>query len=161
MPDFEEIYSEYFDDVYRYVYSLCKKSSVAEEITQETFFKSLKSIESFKGKCKLRVWLCQIAKNTYYTFYKKEKRFTTYRSIEDRNINDFGSILVKKEESLEIHKAIHQLKEPYKEVFSLRTFGELSFWKIGEIFEKTEGWARVTYHRAKIKLREDYDENIM
>jgi RNA polymerase sigma-70 factor (ECF subfamily) len=161
MQDFEEIYSEYFDDVYRYVYSLCKNSSIAEEITQDTFFKALKSIDSFKGKCKLRVWLCQIAKNTYYTFCNKEKRFTAYKSYEHYEDSDFGVCLIKQEEALDIHKAIHQLKEPYKEVFSLRTFGELSFSKIGEIFEKTEGWARVTYHRAKVKLKEDYNESIM
>ena len=161
MPEFEEIYSEYFDDVYKYVYSLCRNSLVAEEITQETFFKVLKSIDSYKGQCKLRVWLCQIAKNTYFTFCSKQKRSVTCNTLDHEQICDFENGLFNQEESFEIHKALHSLEEPYKEVFSLRVFGELSFLKIGEIFGKTEGWARVTYHRAKIKLKENYYENIM
>ena len=161
MPEFEEIYSEYFDDVYKYVYSLCRNSLVAEEITQETFFKVLKSIDSYKGQCKLRVWLCQIAKNTYFTFCSNQKRPVTCNTLDHEQICDFESGLFNQEESFEIHKALHSLEEPYKEVFSLRIFGELSFLKISEIFGKTEGWARVTYHRAKIKLKENYYENIM
>lgn len=161
MLEFEEIYSEYFNDVYKYVYSLCRNSSVAEEITQDTFFKALKSIDSYKGECKLRVWLCQIAKNTYFTFASKQKRLVTYDSVEHKQTNDFESVLFNEEESFEIHKALHSLEEPYKEVFSLRIFGELSFLKIGELFGKTEGWARVVNHRAKIKLKENYYENNM
>lgn len=161
MSEFEDIYIKYFDDVYKYVYSLCRNSSVAEEITQDTFFKALKHIDSYKGECKLRVWLCQIAKNTYFTFCSKEKRFVPYDSVEHIQTSDFESGLLKSEESLEVHKAIHRLEDPYKEVFSLRIFGELSFLKIGEVFGKTEGWARVTYHRAKIKLKEIYNENVM
>lgn len=161
MSEFEDIYIKYFDDVYKYVYSLCRNSTVAEEITQDTFFKALKSIDSYKGECKLRVWLCQIAKNTYFTFCSKQKRLVMYDSVEHVQTSDFESDFLRNEESLEIHKAIHRLEEPYKEVFLLRIFGELSFLKIGEVFEKTEGWARVTYHRAKIKLKEIYNENIM
>lgn len=154
MPEFEQIYSEYFDDVYKYVYSLCRNSSIAEEVTQDTFFKALKSIDSYKGECKLGVWLCQIAKNTYFTYCSKQKRLMTCDSVEPEQACDFESSFINQEDSFEIHKALHNLEEPYKEVFSLRIFGELSFQKIGELFGKTEGWARVTYHRAKIKLKE-------
>jgi len=153
--EFEKIYSEYFDDVYKYVYSLCRNSSVAEEVTQDSFFKALKSIDSYKGECKLCVWLCQIAKNTYFTFCSKQKRLVTCDSVEQEQTCDFESVFINQEESFEIHKALHSLEEPYKEVFSLRIFGELSFLKIGELFGKTEGWARVTYYRAKIKLKEN------
>ncbi len=155
MPEFEKIYSEYFDDVYKYVYSLCSNASVAEEVTQDTFFKALKNIDSYKGECKLRVWLCQIAKNTYFTLCSKQKRLVTCDLDEQEQTCDFESGFMSQEESFKIHKALHHLEEPYKEVFSLRIFGELSFLKIGELFGKTEGWARVTYHRAKIKLQEN------
>ena len=60
--------------------------------------------------------------------------------------------------SFRIHMALHALEEPYREVFELRVFGELSFREIGMIFGKTENWARVTYHRSKIKLQERMDE---
>lgn len=46
------------------------------------------------------------------------------------------------------------MKEPYKEVFTLRIFGELSFSDIGELFGKSDSWARVTFHRARLMIRE-------
>ena len=155
MPGFEQIYTEYFDDVYRYVYSLSHSSAVAEEVTQDTFFKALRSIDSFRGDCKLRVWLCQIAKNTYLTSCKKSARAESLESIAQEQTGDLAEDLVNRDNSFAVHKALHNLEEPYKEVFSLRIFGELSFSKIGELFGKTEGWARVTYHRAKIKVKEN------
>jgi RNA polymerase sigma-70 factor (ECF subfamily) len=156
VTDFYDIYIQYFEDVYKYAISLCRNETTAEDITQETFFKALKSIDSFNGKCKLRVWLCQIAKNTYFSYCEKEKKYSDSNDIgENPNTEDFEQELINSESAFEIHKLLHMLEEPYKEVFSLRMFGELSFSQIGEIFEKTESWARVTYHRAKLKLKED------
>ncbi len=155
VTEFEEIYSEYFKDVYRYVLCLSKNESIAEDITQETFFKALKNIDSFKGNCKMSVWLCQIAKNSYFSYLKKEQNnFERVEDIVDIFDIDFEQILVDDERVFEIHKLLHNLEEPYKEVFTLRFFGDLSFFKIAELFGKTESWARVTYHRARIKLKE-------
>ena len=156
MIDFGEIYNLYMRDVYKYVLALSRNPDIAEEITQETFFKALKSIDSFKGECKTSVWLCQIAKNTYYSYCAKEKRRSEHThddftlSVED----DFA----RSEAAFELHKKLHSLPEPYKEVFSLRVFGELSFVKIAELFGKTESWARVTYYRAKLKMEDMQDE---
>ncbi|WP_055668829.1 RNA polymerase sigma factor [Desnuesiella massiliensis] len=155
MTEFEEIYTEYFKDVYRYVLCLSKNESIAEDITQETSFKALKNIDSFKGNCKMSVWLCQIAKNSYFSYLKKEQNnIERVEDIADVSDIDFEQILVEDESAFEIHKLLHNLEEPYKEVFTLRFFGDLSFLKIAELFSKTESWARVTYHRAKIKLKE-------
>ena len=63
-----------------------------------------------------------------------------------------------KEQAIAIHKLLHKLEEPYKEVFHLRTFGELSFKEIGEVFGKTESWSRVTYYRAKMKIIENLNK---
>lgn len=153
MTDFQEVYDLYFKDVYKYALSLSRNAEVAEEITQETFFKALKHIDSFKGQCRLYVWLCQIAKNTYFTYAQKQSRTAPEgeaaagETLEDR--------LLTKESAFEIHKLLHALPEPYKEVFSLRVFGELSFAQIGILFAKTESWARVTYHRARLKIKEE------
>lgn len=128
---------------------------IAEEITQETFFKALKNIDKFDGKCKLYVWLCQIAKNTFFTYKKKEKYHEDLTEAEDILADStFEQSLLSKESVYKIHKELHCLGEPYKEVFMLRVFGDLSFSQIGSLFEKTESWARVTYHRAKMKLKE-------
>lgn len=156
MTEFNEIYVRYFRDVYKYTFSLSRNKSIAEEITQETFFKALKNIDKFDGKCKLYVWLCQIAKNTYFSFIKKEKRYDNLVDIESTLYDgDIEKQLLTKESAMDIYKVLHNLQDPYKEVFTLRIFGELSFFQIGEIFTKTESWARVTYHRAKIKLKEN------
>lgn len=154
MTDFESIYNQYFKDVYRFVLSISRDPTVAEEITQETFFKALNSIHRFKGNCKIDVWLCQIAKNTYFSHLDKQKRFTTNDSSESASDHYIEDTLLKKEEIFRIHKALHCLDEPYKEVFTLRVFGELSFAQISQIFERTESWSRVTFHRAKRKVQD-------
>ena len=155
MHDFDKVYSEYFSEIYKFVFSLCSDAALAEEITQETFFKALRNIEKFNRNCKLSSWLCQIAKNTFYSYAKKNKRQVNC-SLElimsDENIEEQ---FADKETAYTIHKVLHKLNEPYKEVFWLRTFGELSFAQIGTLFSKTESWARVTYYRAKIVIKED------
>lgn len=155
MKDFEKIYSEYYDIVFRYVLTLCLDEEWAEEITQEAFFKALKSIDTFRGECKLNVWLCQIAKNTFYTAAKKKKRLADYPVEIIQNDDSVEQKICDKETALQIHQLLHTLQEPYKEVFWMRTFGELSFKEIGILFHKTESWARVIYHRARVKIKED------
>ena len=156
MTDFQEVYRLYFRDVYRYALCLCRNESLAEEITQETFYKALAKLDSFDGKCKVSVWLCQIAKNTYISMCRKNKHLDsgmdTSQLVDIWNMEDS---VCKKETVFAVHRILHNLDEPYKEVFSLRTFGELSFKQIGELFGKTEAWARVTYHRARLKIKEE------
>ena len=155
MEDFDKIYTEYFSAVYKFVLNLCQNPELAEEITQESFFKALKNIDRFKGDSSLSTWLCIIAKNTFYSYAKKHNRQIDYPFdvlMSDENIEEK---FADQETAYRIHKVLHKLNEPYKEVFWLRIFGELSFAQIGEIFEKTENWARVTYYRAKIMIREE------
>ena len=162
---FEEIYSRYFKDVYLFILAMSRDSHMAEEITQETFFKALKNIDNFQGSCSMKTWLCQIGKNTYLSHLKKQKHLAreeihslpTYENVEtshDEIPDSAETIFIRKNEALSIYKVLHCLDEPYKEVFTLRTLGDLSFQEIGEIFHRKEGWARVTYHRAKLKLKE-------
>lgn len=158
MEEFEKIYSEYYDTVFQYVLFLCREEAWAEEITQEAFFKALKSIDTFRGDCKLSAWLCQIAKNTFYTDIKRRQRQNDY-PLEVIPANDnFEQKIFDKETAFELHRLLHKLSEPYKEVFWMRVFGELSFGEIGSLWGKTESWARVTYHRAKIKIRRAQNE---
>ena len=155
MEDFDKIYAEYYSEVYKFVLTLCQNHTLAEEITQESFFKALKSIDSFNGNCKLSTWLCKIARNTFYSYTKKHNRQVDYpldAILSDENIEEQ---FADKETAYTIHKVLHKLNEPYKEVFWLRIFGELSFAQIGALFEKTESWARVTYYRAKIMIKEE------
>ena len=158
----EELYRTYFDIVYRYIRSISQDGSLAEEVTQETFFKALEKIDQFRGDCDVRVWLCQIAKNTLYDHMKKQKKQLLgdekLEKIESAGGELLEEKLAQRSQAMEIHKVLHRLSEPYKEVFSLRTFGELNFREIGMLFGKSENWARVTYYRARVKIREELEQ---
>ena len=151
---FEKIYSEYYDAVFHFVLSLCKDRMWAEEITQDAFFKALKNIDTFRGECRLNVWLCQIAKNSFYSDAKRRKKQTELSAEAMPPDESMEQWIFKKETAFELHQLLHQLNDPYKEVFWMRTFGELSFFQIGSLWGKSESWARVTYYRAKLKIKE-------
>ena len=158
----EELYRTYFDIVYRYIRSISQDGALAEEVTQETFFKALEKIDQFRGDCDVRVWLCQIAKNTLYDHLKKQKKQLLGDEKLEKAESADGELLEEKlaqrSQAMEIHKVLHRLSEPYKEVFSLRIFGELTFREIGMLFGKSENWARVTYYRARVKIREELEQ---
>ncbi|MDM5247745.1 RNA polymerase sigma factor [Lysinibacillus sp. G4S2] len=162
MENLSEIYKSYADEVKRFLICLTTNVDLAEELTQETFYQAVKSIERYNGECKMSVWLCQIAKHTYYNHLKKEKRHS-HMSVEHMmeigldvpsNAELPDEELAKRNTFISLHREIHLLKEPYREIFLLRTSVNLSFKEIGEIFDKSENWARVTYYRAKLKLVE-------
>ena len=158
--DFEQLYKTYFIDVFYYMRGICKDESICEEAAQETFFKALKKIDSFDGKSDIRAWLFTIAKNTYLTILRKNRwniGFTDENEIP--SAEDFADNLDDRDTALRIHRILHTLKEPYKEVFSLRVFGELSFDDIGKLFSKSAGWARVTYYRAKTMILKELEEH--
>lgn len=160
MTRFEDIYNEYFKTVYLYIKGLCKDDSIAQDVTDDTFFKAMKSLDRFKGDCDIRVWLCQIAKNTYYSYLRKSQRLTSLDETEPPPISqDICEKLMDKETSLRIHHILHHMDEPYKEVFYLKVFSELSFAQIGSLFGKTQNWACVTYHRAKKKIIDELEGN--
>jgi len=160
VTEFEKIYRMYFKDVFLYLISISGDEQIAEDIISETFLKALENINSFKGNCDIRVWLCQIAKNTYYSYLRKKRKYPVQEfpeQLEDKvNIEQ---AICSAEASMKIHEVLHNLNEPYKEVFTLRVFGELSFKQIASLFGKTESWACVTFHRARKKIQarmEDY-----
>lgn len=159
--EFEDIYSTYFKDVYLYILRLSGNKEIAEEVTAETFFKALKSISSFRGDCSIVTWLCQIAKNSYYTYLKKNSR-TVYLDDEMADTasdQDLETIAVDRDEALRIRRHLHELPEIYKEVFMWRVFAEMSFDEIGALFGKTANWACVTYHRARKMIIDKMEES--
>ena len=165
MTEFEKIYRAYFNDVFRYIRALSGSEDVAEEITGETFFKAMRALDSFRGDCDIRVWLCRIAKNCYYSYLKKSKRVDSLDALELPDVpsqaESVEDRLMQSDEAQQIRAILHDVPEPYKEVFMWRVFAELSFKQIGQLFGKTENWACVTYHRAKnfIKTRLEETSN--
>ncbi|WP_373216715.1 RNA polymerase sigma factor [Ruminococcus sp. 5_1_39BFAA] len=153
--DMEELYNRYFTVVYKYLFSISQDKHIAEELTQETFFKALQKIDGFRGQCSIRVWLCQIGKNAYYDYLRKNRRLVpAEEGTEGTAPGSMELDLEKKETVQRLHRILHNLDEPYKEVFSLRVFGELSFRDISSLFGKSESWAKMTYLRAKKKIQE-------
>ncbi len=159
--EFEQIYQTYFKSVYQYIRQLSGDEHLAEEITSETFFKAMKSIDDFRGECDMRVWLCQIAKNAYFSYRKKNDRIVSVDESELSNIADPTAIeqqVTAHDEARQIRKILHDIPEPYKEVFMWRVFGELSFKEIGDLYGKTDNWACVTYHRARKMIQSRLEE---
>ena len=140
MSELAEIYRIYFDDVYRYLLALSHDAQLAEELTSETFCRAMRALPGFRGACDIRVWLCQIAKNLYYSQLRREKRLAP---LEDCRIAEESheEELEDHSEAARIQELLHALREPYKEVFMWRVYGEKSFRDIGALFGKTENWA--------------------
>ena len=160
MDNFDISFEAYYEDVLRFLRGLSRDEYLAEELTQETFYRAIKSIHTFRGDCDLRIWLCSIAKNLYFTHQQKQSRVKPEENFDDYGTEEklFVQMIEDKEMALRIHKVLHELKEPYKEIFSLRIFGELSFKEIAELFHKSEHWACVTYHRAKELIQRELKE---
>lgn len=157
--DYEKLYNSCYMQIYSYVISLTKNREFAEEITQNTFYKAISSKAKFKGKSDELTWLCSIAKNLYFDELRKNQHITDLNELgEMPSQENIETTVSDSDMAFRIHLVLHRLEEPYKEVFQLRAFGELSFSQIAAIFGKTEIWARVTYHRAKIKIQERMNE---
>ena len=155
MEDMREVYRQHAQTVYKFLLAKTRDEHLAEELTQETFYQAVKSVDRFDGTCKVSVWLCQIAKHLWYQHLRKQKRETP-RSPEDMPEAPGPSAeerLLEQEGRMDLLRLVHGLPEPAREVVYLRAFGGLSFREIGDVCGKTETWARVTFYRSKEKLR--------
>lgn len=161
MENIEQIYQEHAKTVYKFLMSQCHNETVAEELTQETFYQAVRSIDRFHGTCKISVWLCQIAKHLWYQFLQKNKReIPSCHADFDYTVSSAEEKALAKEEHLELLKQIHSLSEPAREVVYLRVFGGLSFREIGDVLGKTENWARVTFYRSKERIKGGFEHEI-
>ena len=154
----EKLFDTYYMKVFSYAMTLTGDRTQAEEITQEAFFRAFSTKYRFRGESDEVTWLCAIAKNYFFDKRRRRSRHNTISKDLPDPEKDAGKTVEDRDSSFQIHLVLHQLEEPYREVFMLRVFGELSFREIGIIFKKTENWARVTYYRARIKIRERMGE---
>lgn len=155
MTDFEKLFNENREFIFKYLMKFTMDISLSEELMQETFFRAYMNYASLRNKDKASVWLCQIAKNTYFAWYNEQKKNEPLENFEtvsnNENIEDH---FVQKELSQKALHCLHELEDPYKEVFMLSVFGGFSLKDISSIFGKSESWARVTFYRAKQKILE-------
>lgn len=157
MQDIEKIYREYFETVNKYLFCLTHNNDISEELTQETFYRAVTKINTYKGECKISVWLCQIAKNLWFDQCRKSKKNINIDENDLLNVQALNSTeeqVISNDEKILLYKKMQNLDEKTREVLYLRITGELSFKEIGIILNKTENWARVTFYRGKINLKE-------
>lgn len=156
MQDMEQIYIQYFETVNKYLFCLTHNNDISEELTQETFYKAVKKIDTYKGECKMSVWLCQIAKNSWYDYCKKNKKVISVEEelIAESQSNTTEEKVILNDEKISLFRKLQKLDEKTREVIYLRITGELSFKEIGIVLNKTENWARVTFYRGKNQLKE-------
>ena len=155
MTDFERIFNKNREFIFKYLMKLTRNYSLAEELMQETFFRAYMNFSSLRNKDKASVWLCQIAKNSYYAWYNEQKRIDTYDNEKVSGASESPEeIIIEKELSEKAVACLNELDEPYREVFTLSVVGELSLKEISTMYGKSESWARVTFYRAKQKLLE-------
>ena len=140
--------------VFSYVMTLAGDRSLAEELTQEAFFRACAKQDSFRGGSDEATWVCAIARNLFLDEKRRSARHTAVPEDLPDPSKGIEALIADRDSSFRIHVALHAMEEPFREVFELRVFGELSFREVGEIFGRTENWARVTYHRARLKLQE-------
>ena len=156
MQDIEQIYKEYFKTVNKYLFCLTRNDDISEELTQETFYRAVKKINTYRGDCKISVWLCQIAKNLWYDYCRKNKNIINVKEefFDIGTLNSMEEKVIFDDERMSLYKKMQNIDEKTREVMYLRLTGELSFKEIGIILNKTENWARVTFYRGKNKLKE-------
>ena len=163
MFDMDAAYREYAVMVYKFLLSLCYEEELPEELTQETFYQAVRSVDRYDGSCKVSTWLCQIAKHLWYREMERRKRKGTSELTADMESLEkpVEEQLLVKEEKMELFRKVHVLDEISKEIVLLRVTGAFSFKEIAELFGKNENWARVTYYRAKQKLLKGGEKNEM
>ena len=155
MLDFEMVFRENNQFIFRFLMKLCGDVSLAEELTQETFFRAYMNLTTLRNEDKVAAWLCQIAKNTYFAWFNEQKRKQPISQPTPADSTpDIAELFEEKELAGRAFSVLHALEEPYKEVFMLSVFGGLSLKDISAMFGKSESWARVTYYRAKQKIME-------
>lgn len=164
VSDMDIIYNKYYKDVLFFAKSLSGNMDIAEEVTQNTFCKAIQAAHKFRGDCDIRVWLCKIARNDYLNYVRKEKRLVLGENTEKllANTPDASESAVNQIEDMESAKEIQailtEMEEPYHQVFVLRVLHDMPYDKIARAYGKTESWARVTYHRARLKIVNEFEK---
>ncbi len=158
MQNIEKIYEEHFETVNKYLFCLTHNNDISEELTQETFYKAIEKINTYKGDCKMSVWLCQIAKNLWYDLCRRNKKIVNVEKKElfdSETLDTLEEQIISNDEKISLYKKMQNLDDKTREVMYLRITGELSFKEIGIILNKTENWARVTFYRGKKLIEGD------
>ena len=159
MQSMDEIYKQFAKTVYKFLMARTCNCDLAEELTQETFFQAIRSIDKYDYSCSISTWLCAIAKTKYLEYIRKHPAYEDIYELDSKlpEASSTETVWLQNMGRMEILQKLHSLPEPFREVIYLRIFGNLSFSEIGKIMEKNENWARVNFYRGKERLRKELD----
>jgi RNA polymerase sigma factor (sigma-70 family) len=170
MSQFETLYDEYWQYVFRFLFRLTGyQRQLAEELMQETFYQAMISFQRYRGECQIKTWLCQIAKNIYFNTIRKDKKvrlvpieeYAAHAALAvDSVVTDYET----KELIDRAIKVIMQLDDKTRDVLIYRIFSELTYAQISTLLKMNESSAKVIFMRGKCKLqnklREEYGYEI-
>ena len=156
MQDMEKIYEEYFETVNKYLFCLTHNNDISEELTQETFYKAVKKIDTYKGECKMSVWLCQIAKNLWYDQCRKNKKFVDTKEVDLLNVQALNTLeeqVISNLESERIIKEIWKLPTPQNRRVYMYVVDEFSYTKIAKVENRSIPTVKESIDRGLQNLR--------
>lgn len=160
MESFEEIYTLYWNDVYKFILKMAEYDrALAEEITQETFYRAFVGFSNFRGECSIKTWICGIGRNVFYKQLRSEKkRRILEEGFGENRHTDLAADMETVEKCRIVRKIISEMSEPAKTVVEYRLFGEMSYSEIARIVKIREGTAKVIFSRAKVKIINEMKE---
>lgn len=163
MTALEELFSEYYKDIFRYLYSLCRDVSLSEDLASEVFLEAVKSITTFRADSDVKTWLFSIARHRWCKYLQKKKRTIQAACIyeltdrEQPNALSAEESLIKRELAERVYSILDAEPERSKKVALMRIDG-YSFYEIGKALGISESSARVIFFRFKEKLRKKLKE---
>ena len=156
--DWEKLYRQNADLVFRFLLSRCHDRTLAEDLTADTLLEAWRCRERYDGTCKISVWLCQIARHLLYRHWAAEaRRAVAAEALRMEAEGDEASAedsVMRRVTVGEVRRRLSGMDAEVRRAVLLRTEDGLSFRQIGEKLGRSEVWARVTVHRALKKLRE-------
>ncbi|MDR4889512.1 sigma-70 family RNA polymerase sigma factor [Fredinandcohnia sp. QZ13] len=158
--ELEELYKEVQPRIYAFFFIKTSSKEIAEDLTQEVFYEALKSMHTFSQQSTIQTWLFSIAKNRLLKHYRSNKYKTQLNELLKKEKGESTTPeeeVLKREVKQNLIEYINRLDDVSKEVVTLRIYGELSFKEIGSLLGKSENFARVTFHRAKLKLHKEME----
>lgn len=156
--EFEDLYQQYYGLIYKFILkNVGGNTERAEELSQETFFQIFQSLHRYRGECNIKTWMCKIALNVIYKYFKKNPltaQLDIILEAVEENVTVSGEEeYLRKEDIQNLRKAIYKLRKKYRDVIIYRTYLQLSFKEISQTMNISESNAKVMYARGKEQIR--------
>ena len=157
---FSPVVEKYQDRLYRHIHRRVTDTEVAKDLTQETWLKALKAIDTFRGDSAFHSWLYRIAENVCIDYFRKQKHRETevLHLIDEHRITEThtcpSQYLLRKELRDTLKNALNCLSQTRREVFVLYYHHELPIKAIARLLNGSEGTIKSHLRNARLQLQE-------